>query len=398
VSDVESPRLPGIESDSSADSPPPAFSRPWEQPLDQLDEDAPGGEGESVAEEGEEEPGDEEERAISEQVYLSATTAEYRDLAEEVARSAQTEPLNRPAVAASMAGVGSGLVDFEDVTGLKGVSEEEIEHVEQAATSDLTMRIISAVVLVGLFLGTLVMGGWLFTLFVTLVMVVALGEFYSTLRRDGFVPLALFGLLGVAGAGLSAHGGSPSAIAVSVVLSALAVILFVSVVSRRRALDNAAVTVMGAAWVALLAFAVIIGRSESAVSLILLVVLVSAFFDIGSYFVGRAFGRTPLSPVLSPRKTWEGLIGGVVAATGVAAILSTVDFFAISMGQALVLALLVVTLAPLGDAAESMIKRVLGVKDMGNVLPGHGGMLDRIDSLLFVIPAAYVLFFVAGLL
>lgn len=394
MSDVESPRLPGIESDSSADSPPPPFSRPWEQPLDQADEESP--------ESGQEPDGSdhepEEEPAISEQNYLSATTAEYRDLAEEVARSAQSEPVNRPAVAASMAGVGSGLVDFEDVTGLKGVSEEEIEHVEQAATSDLTMRIISAVVLVGLFLGTLVMGGWLFTLFVTLVMVVALGEFYSTLRRDGFVPLALFGLLGVAGAGLFAHGGSPSAIVVSIVLSALAVILFVSVVARRRALDNAAVTVMGATWVALLAFAVIIGRSESAVSLILLLVLVSAFFDIGSYFVGRAFGRTPLSPVLSPRKTWEGLIGGVVAATGVAAVLSTVDFFAISMGQALVLALLVVTLAPLGDAAESMIKRVLGVKDMGNVLPGHGGMLDRIDSLLFVIPAAYVFFFLSGLL
>ncbi|HUO45369.1 MAG TPA: phosphatidate cytidylyltransferase [Acidimicrobiia bacterium] len=394
MSDVESPRLPGIESDSSADSPPPPFSRPWEQPLDQADEESPESGQESDG--SDDEPG--EEPAISEQNYLSATTAEYRDLAEEVARSAQSEPVNRPAVAASMAGVGSGLVDFEDVTGLKGVSEEEIEHVEQAATSDLTMRIISAVVLVGLFLGTLVMGGWLFTLFVTLVMVVALGEFYSTLRRDGFVPLALFGLLGVAGAGLFAHGGSPSAIVVSIVLSALAVILFVSVVARRRALDNAAVTVMGAAWVALLAFAVIIGRSESAVSLILLLVLVSAFFDIGSYFVGRAFGRTPLSPVLSPRKTWEGLIGGVVAATGVAAVLSTVDFFAISMGQALVLALLVVTLAPLGDAAESMIKRVLGVKDMGNVLPGHGGMLDRIDSLLFVIPAAYVFFFLSGLL
>jgi phosphatidate cytidylyltransferase len=79
-------------------------------------------------------------------------------------------------------------------------------------------------------------------------------------------------------------------------------------------------------------------------------------------------------------------------------VLSTVDFFPVTMVQALILALLVVVLAPLGDGAESMIKRSLGVKDMGNVLPGHGGMLDRVDALLFVLPAAYLFFQASGLL
>jgi phosphatidate cytidylyltransferase len=381
------------------------FNRPWEQPLDESPEEEESEE--SVEEEASEQPTDgvddlmdydDEASTISEEVYLSATTAEYRDLAEEVARAEYEEPFSRPAVAASIAGVGSGLVDFEDVTGLKGVSEEEIEHVEQAAASDLTLRVISALVLVGLFMATLFLGGWWFTAFIALVMVVALGEFYATLRRHGFVPLAVFGLAGVVGSAIAAHVGGPGPILVTMVLSAVLVVLFFSVVSRRRPLDNAAVTVLGAVWVAQLSFAVIIGRSEQAASLIILLVLIAALFDIGGYFVGKAFGRQPIAPVLSPRKTWEGFVGGVVAAAGSAAVLSTVDWFPVTTAQALVLSILVVVLAPLGDGAESMIKRSLGVKDMGTVLPGHGGMLDRVDALLFVVPAAYVFFLSANLL
>jgi len=403
VPDLGSPRLPGMEPETPTEGT--RFNRPWEQPLDESPEEEESEE--SVEEEASEQPTDgvddlmdydDEASTISEEVYLSATTAEYRDLAEEVARAEYEEPVSRPAVAASIAGVGSGLVDFEDVTGLKGVSEEEIEHVEQAAASDLTLRVISALVLVGLFMATLFLGGWWFTAFIALVMVVALGEFYATLRRHGFVPLAVFGLAGVVGSAIAAHVGGPGPILVTMVLSAVLVVLFFSVVSRRRPLDNAAVTVLGAVWVAQLSFAVIIGRSEQAASLIILLVLIAALFDIGGYFVGKAFGRQPIAPVLSPRKTWEGFVGGVVAAAGAAAVLSTVDWFPVTTAQALVLSILVVVLAPLGDGAESMIKRSLGVKDMGTVLPGHGGMLDRVDALLFVVPAAYVFFLSANLL
>lgn len=392
--DPESPRLPGMEPETPADGT--RFTRPWEQPLDEAEVEAPEQPTEGVDDlMGYE---DDDASTISQEVYLSATTAEYRDLAEEVARAEYEEPFSRPAVAASMAGVGSGLVDFEDVTGLKGVSEEDIEHVEQAAASDLTLRVITALVLVGLFMGTLFLGGWWFTAFIALVMTVALGEFYSTLRRHGFVPLAVFGLTGVLGSAIAGHVGGAGPILVTLVLSVVAVVLFFSVVSRRRPLDNAASTVLGAVWVAQLSFAVIIGRSAQGASLIILLVLITALFDIGGYFVGKAFGRQPLAPVLSPKKTWEGFVGGVVAAVGSAAVLSTVDWFPVDTVQALVLAILVVVLAPLGDGAESMIKRSLGVKDMGTVLPGHGGMLDRIDALLFVVPAAYVFFLTAGLL
>ena len=104
-----------------------------------------------------------------------------------------------------------------------------------------------------------------------------------------------------------------------------------------------------------------------------MIVLLTAFFDIGSYFAGRAIGRHPIAPILSPKKTWEGFVGGIVTAVAVAALLSTIDYFILDLRHALILAGIVVLLAPLGDAAESMIKRSLGVKDMGSVLPGTRG-------------------------
>lgn len=387
------------------------YSRPWEEPLEPSASAAPmepgkegdqaespeGGEGSPPADDLGSLSADEAERAISEQAYLRATTAEYRDLAEEIARGGDG-PTTMSAVAASMAGVGTGLVDFEDVTGKRGLSEEEVEHVEQAAASDLTLRIISAIVLVGLFAATLFLGGWLFTLFVGAVMVIGVGEFYATLRRQGYVPLALFGLLGVLGSAVGAHLDGPGPVLVTMLVTVVAVVLFFSVMTRRQPLENAAVTVLGATWVAPLALASTIRNAPQGIALILLAVLLAAFFDIGSYFAGRAIGRHQLAPQLSAKKTWEGLIGGIVTTVAVSAFLSTVDYFPVDLGQALTLAAIVVVLAPLGDAAESMIKRSLGVKDMGSVLPGHGGMLDRIDAFLFVVPAAFVFFRSAGLL
>ena len=247
-------------------------------------------------------------------------------------------------------------------------------------------------------MATLLLGGWFFTLFVGAIMVVAVGEFYATLRRHGFVPLALFGLIGALGSVVAAHLGGPGPMLVVFLATIVAVTLFFSVLPRRRPVDNAATTILGAAWVAPLALAATIRRAPDGVALILLVVLLTAFFDIGSYFAGRAIGRHPLAPILSPKKTWEGFVGGIVTAVAVAALLSTVDYFIVDLRQALILTAIVVVLAPLGDAAESMIKRSLGVKDMGSVLPGHGGMLDRIDAFLFVVPFAYLYFRAVGLL
>jgi phosphatidate cytidylyltransferase len=330
--------------------------------------------------------------------YLKGTTQEYRGLAEEVER-ASAEQWEQQAVAASLAGVESGLVGFGDVSGTESDSEESYEAVEQAASSDLTMRIASAIVIFGLFLGSLVLGGWWFTIFVILVMVVSLGEFYATLRTRGYRPLALFGLAGVVLMGVGAQMVGPMAIGGWAAATAIGTVLFFSLTPRRDALSNAAVTVLGMAWAGMLAFAILVAGGPNPVSQILFVVIVVASNDIGGYFVGRSFGRRRLAPTVSPNKTIEGFIGGLLLAAVVASVLAVFPPWEnIGIAKALVSAGLVSLFAPLGDLAESMVKRNLGVKDMGSVLPGHGGMLDRIDGFLFAVPAIYVLFRGFGLL
>lgn len=381
------------------------FARPWEQPTLPEDDAAEVDSDDDRTEEREDESEVDIDDALSlfdgpssldeftGDDYVAATTREYQGLAEDVAK-ANTETFERQAVAASIPGVGSGLIGFEDVTGRKGLSEEDVEHEEQKMASDLTLRVASAVVLLGLFLGSLLLGGVWFAAFATIVLMVSLGEFYSTLRSRGYRPAAVFGFIGALGAAIGAYRVGPVAIAGFAAVTILLVALFYSLAPRRLPLENASLTVLGSVWVSLLAFAIAIGRSSEAVGLILLVVLVTAIFDAGSYFVGRAFGRRLLAPKVSPKKTVEGLIGGVIAAVAAAIILSTFPLVdpQLSMGWAVVLAIMVCVLAPIGDAAESIVKRALDVKDMGSLIPGHGGMLDRIDALLFVAPAAYFLF------
>ena len=330
--------------------------------------------------------------------YTGSTTQEYQGLADEVSRAAGEE-WEQQAVAATVPGVDSGLVGFEDVTGSRADTEEDFEASEQAATSDLAMRVASAVVIFGLFLGSLLLGGWWFAAFVILAMIVSTGEFYATVRSEEIRPLALFGLLGVVFMGVGAQLTGAAAIAGWAAAFAVVTILFLTLSPRRQPLEDAAVTIGGMVWVGLLSFAVLIAQGPHPVAYILFVVLIVAANDTGAYFVGRALGRRKLSPVISPKKTWEGLIGGFIAGLVIASILATFPAWeTIGIAKALVAGAVVGLIAPLGDAVESMVKRSLGVKDMGSVLPGHGGMLDRIDGFLFVVPAIYFLFRGFGLL
>jgi phosphatidate cytidylyltransferase len=330
--------------------------------------------------------------------YTGSTTQEYQGLAEEVSRAAEEE-WEQQAVAATVPGVDSGLVGFEDVTGSRADTEEDFEATEQAASSDLAMRVGSAVVIFGLFLGSLLLGGWWFAAFVILAMVVSTGEFYATVRSEDTRPLALFGLLGVIFMGVGAQLTGAAAIAGWAAAFAVLTILFLTLSPRRQPLADASVTIGGMVWVGLLSFAILIAQGSHPVAYILFVVLLVAANDTGAYFVGRSLGRRKLSPVISPHKTVEGLIGGFVAGLVVASILATFPAWeTIGIAKALVAGAVVGVIAPLGDAVESMVKRSLDVKDMGSVLPGHGGMLDRIDGFLFVVPAIYFLFRGFGLL
>jgi phosphatidate cytidylyltransferase len=412
----------------------PRFRRPWEEPVDeepadgesapggQTDEPAPDHETKDEAVPPEKEPSqpagsdppagedvdltDWEAMAsgpsglddMDHGAYVGATTEEYRGLAEEINRLRNSE-FERQAVSATMAGVDTGLVGFEDVTGERGVTEEDVEAMEQARSSDLALRIGSAVLLVALLLGSLYLGGWWFTAFLTLIMLISLGEFYSTLRRTGYAPLALVGLLGIIAAPILIHSNGIYSLAGVTLVATVIVALAYSLAHRRHPLENASLTVFGMVWVALLAFAIPVAASPHPVAYIIMVGLVTAMIDIGSYFVGRGFGSRPLAPILSPNKTIEGFFGGVVAALVTAAVLSTLPAYEeLGFAGSVILATILAVIAPVGDLAESMVKRSLGVKDMGSVLPGHGGMLDRIDSFLFAVPAAYVFLLLRDLL
>lgn len=324
--------------------------------------------------------------------YLSATTEEYRDLAEAIARSADEE-VEMQAVAAQMPGLEAGVVGFDDVTGEVPVEADE------ADSSDTLVRAATGVILVAVVLVMLAIGGGWLALLVGLFAIVCLVEYYAAVRNAGYVPMALFGFLGAIGVTAAAWFSSQplSAIALAVGFTIVAVIFWYALLSRSHPLENASFTIFGVVWIAaLLAFAMPIIKSGQAQQLIIAIIAVTALFDAGSYFVGRALGRVALAPELSPHKTFEGLVGGIVVAFVAGFLLSVIPWFEFDLTAGLSLAAAVSVFAPLGDLAESLVKRAVGVKDMGTLLPGHGGLIDRLDSYLFTIPVGYVLFLWLG--
>lgn len=130
----------------------------------------------------------------------------------------------------------------------------------------------------------------------------------------------------------------------------------------------------------------VVGRAGGSAWL-LVVLLGTAACDTGAYFVGSAIGKHKLIPHISPGKTWEGLAGGFLGSVIASVALS--GLLVLNLAQAILLGLLICVAAVCGDLSESLIKRAVGVKDSGHLIPGHGGILDRIDSILFVLPAVY---------
>ncbi|MGO8722851.1 MAG: phosphatidate cytidylyltransferase [Acidimicrobiales bacterium] len=223
----------------------------------------------------------------------------------------------------------------------------------------------------------------------------AAAEFFHSLAIAGYRPATLLGLLGVPGVVIAAYFYGPEAIVAGFVIFIVAAMLwYLAGISRRSPLVNLSVTVFAFGWTGVLAaFAGLlvdprIFPDRHGIAFMLGAIIAAVGYDIGGYVIGSRFGRHSLVPSVSPNKTWEGLVGGcAVAIAASAAITSQIHPWDVK--TALVLGLIVAVVAPCGDLVESMIKRDLGVKDMGSLLPGHGGVMDRIDALLFVLPAAY---------
>jgi phosphatidate cytidylyltransferase len=323
---------------------------------------------------------------VTEEHYIPTGTSDHADLAQAVAR-AGAEDTEQVALSAEIPGLESNVVGFDDVVEAEGT----FAGTAKRSSSDLPMRIITGVLLVATFFAALLWRPALIFLAIA-VFLIAAGEFYTALMQRGYQPLAIFGFIGILAAGIGTTLWGVIAIPVSVAVTMTLLLLFFGVVpGRRHPLTNFSVTVLVLVWIGVLgSFAFDIFGSEDYRTLVIAAVLAVAIVDIAQYFAGRAFGRHQLAPVVSPKKTIEGLVGGVVVSLLIGAALHFFPPFDLASGLAF--GAIVAVFAPLGDLAVSAVKRSLDVKDMGTVLPGHGGLLDRIDGLMFVIPAAWVLF------
>jgi phosphatidate cytidylyltransferase len=262
-----------------------------------------------------------------------------------------------------------------------------------ADATDVTTRVVTGAVAFAVLLLAAVIGPKALVFLVAAALTVAATELYHGLQIRGYHPATLLGLVGTAslvGAvywkGLDAY---PLVLALFVVFTLL---WYLTGVVRARPAMNVAVTLLVFLYVAFLGSfaALILTAGRPGARLLIGAILATVAYDVGAFFVGRWAGKTPLAPSISPNKTWEGLVGASVVTLLVClVIVSNINPW--DGGKAFWLAIAVSVAAPLGDLCESMIKRDLDVKDIGTLLPGHGGVLDRIDALLFVIPATYYL-------
>ena len=267
------------------------------------------------------------------------------------------------------------------------------EETTEPALSNFFSRILVAIVGLPLVLGLLWLGGWWLFALVAVAAFVAVHEFVTTARPlRPLAPAVYVGvLLALIGAEKSGILWMLGGFLVTFVLG-----FFLDAAAETRAPTTAAVgsSVLGAAWIGLgLGSLLLLRQMQFEGRLIAFTVVLTVFAaDTLAYLTGRVAGRHKLAPRLSPKKTWEGLVGGAVAGIFVSFIaLYDTRHKYLSVWQAIVLGVVLVAAAVIGDLFESALKRDLEVKDTGHLLGGHGGVLDRVDALLFAAPAAYFL-------
>jgi phosphatidate cytidylyltransferase len=262
---------------------------------------------------------------------------------------------------------------------------------------NLPLAFLSAAILAAVGIGAIAIGKAPFAVVASIVIVLAQGELYAALHRRGLQPATALGLvfggLICAAAYLKGEQGAFAMFALGIVFTFL---WFMSLPARNRqnTVVNVAMTLLPMAYVPLLASYVLMTLAfpVGGRQLMLAVLGLTFGYDILAFFFGSLWGQRALAPNISPRKSWEGVIGAtlslVAISLGIVASLDAID----SPSKAVGLALVIAVFAPLGDLAESLLKRDMGLKDIGSILPGHGGILDRIDSVLLAAPAAFYFF------
>ncbi|MEA3075899.1 MAG: phosphatidate cytidylyltransferase [Actinomycetota bacterium] len=228
----------------------------------------------------------------------------------------------------------------------------------------------------------------------TIVVVLCAVEAFDAFRRAGHRPATLLGLVATASLMIGGYYKGERAVPLVLAIAVMFTLLwYLFGVEKGRPTVNLGVSVLGLLWVGFMgSFATLMLRypNREGVAFLLGTVIAVVANDVGALFAGRQFGNTPLAAEISPHKTWEGFAGGFGLTVLIClAIVSRIHPW--GFGSALLLGVVVSIVGPLGDLCESMIKRDLGLKDMGSFIPGHGGVLDRFDAILFVLPAVYYL-------
>ncbi len=248
----------------------------------------------------------------------------------------------------------------------------------------------------GVVLGTLFAGRPVFFLLAFVVVMLAQAELYAVLKAAGHSPVVVVGLLCGALLLIGAYRSGAPALALAVTAPVPLLLLWSLTVPIDRARAVIGSTYLGIVYGPLLVgFAILLLRGPDGLVLTATVIGMSAFHDTGAYLLGRKVGRRPMARRTSPGKTWEGTLAGTALTVGAScAVLPFVHPFDLALALKLSLVMSVTT--PIGDLAESLVKRDLGVKDMGSLVPGHGGFFDRIDGIIFNAPVAYFVLRVLG--
>ena len=261
--------------------------------------------------------------------------------------------------------------------------------------NDLTTRIVTAVAIAVVAIVAFSLGRAATAVLATVIVTAAAFELFDGFRRAGFQPATVIGLLGAASmVGIAYNHGESAFPLVTALVAAFTLFWYLAKVVHARPMANAAVTVLGFVYVGVLGgFAGLLLAFPDGVGMVIGLALCAIAYDVVGFFVGSRMGRRPLAPDVSPNKTVEGLVGGMIAAVLAGVVVSQIVGLTPwgTFGHGLLLGLVVAIFAPLGDLCESMLKRDLGVKDLGTILPGHGGVLDRFDAILFCLPAVYYL-------
>lgn len=258
----------------------------------------------------------------------------------------------------------------------------------------MIQRLLAAVVGLLLVVPALLFGGvHAVVAIVAVVTVIGLDEWVRMAlpgRPRGF--FLLLGTVGLLVLSVLAYG-PPSLHLAAVALGSLVLLLgaLFGVRDTSEAAGVAARLVTGLVYVpVLVSFIIAVRRFDDGVAWVFLILAATWLGDTGAYFAGRALGKRKLFERISPKKTVEGALGGLVAAVAAGALVKAIGLPDVPWHHALVVAALIDISGVVGDLTESMFKRAFGVKDSGTIMPGHGGILDRIDSLLFSAPVAWV--------